>query len=56
LKITEGPVPESFSYVKQSWDFFTFLEIMTGWLVPSSGQKLPSTDGPLTEKQVSSGK
>jgi len=23
-KITEGPVLRSFSYVKQSWDFFTF--------------------------------
>jgi hypothetical protein len=26
-------VLRSFSYVKQSWDFFHFLEIVTGWLV-----------------------
>ncbi len=26
---------------KQSWDFFTFLELVTGWLVPSTGQKMP---------------
>jgi hypothetical protein len=44
LKITEGPVLRPFSYVKQSWDFFHFLEIVTGWLVPSaSWSEDPST-------------
>jgi hypothetical protein len=43
LKITKGPVPRSFSIssIKQSWDFFHFLEIVTGWLVPSAGEKIP---------------
>ncbi len=31
-KITEGSVLRSFSYVKRSWDFFHFLEIVTGRL------------------------
>jgi len=34
-------VLSSFSYVKQGWGFFHFLEIVTGWLVPSTGQKIP---------------
>jgi hypothetical protein len=42
LGVGEWPVLRSFSYVKQSWDFFTFVEnvIVTGWLVPSAGQKI----------------
>jgi len=44
-KIREGPVLRSFSYLKQSWDFFHFLEIVTGWLVPSAGQKIPVHPG-----------
>jgi len=51
-----------FSYVKQRWDF---LERVTGWLVPSTGQKIPVQPSsylppqrfPLAEsKQVSSGR
>ncbi len=41
LCIGEGPVLKSFFYRQQSWDFFHFLEIVTGWLVPSAGQKIP---------------
>jgi hypothetical protein len=44
-KITEGPVLRSFSYIKQSWDFFHFLKIVTGWLEPSTGQKIPVQPG-----------
>jgi len=32
-KIPEVPVLRSYSYAQQSWDFFHFLEIVTGWLV-----------------------
>jgi hypothetical protein len=55
----------SFSYVKQSWDFFHFLETATGWLVPSAGQKIPvqpawlvpsTTEDPAWWKQVSWGR
>jgi hypothetical protein len=45
LGIGKGPVLRSFSYRKQSWDFFTFLEIVTVWLVPSAGQKIPVEPG-----------
>jgi len=38
-------VLRSFSYVNPSWDFFHFLEIVTGWLVPSAGQKIPVQSG-----------
>jgi hypothetical protein len=38
----EGPVLRSSSYVKQIWDFFHFLEIVTSWLVPSAGQQIPA--------------
>jgi hypothetical protein len=38
--MTEGPVLKSFSFVKQSWDFFHFLEIVTGRLAPFDGQKI----------------
>jgi hypothetical protein len=41
----DGPVLRSFSYLNQSWDFFHFLEIMTGWLVPSAVQKIPVQPG-----------
>jgi hypothetical protein len=33
-------VLRSISYVKERLDFFHFLEIMRGWLVPSTGQKI----------------
>jgi hypothetical protein len=41
LKITEGFILRSFSYVKQSWDFFHFLETVTGfgWYLPA-GKKI----------------
>jgi hypothetical protein len=60
LKITERHVLRSFSYLKESWDFFHFLEIVTDWLVPSAGQKIPVQPGwylpplknPLVEKHV----
>jgi len=50
---------------KAELGFFHFLEIMTGWSVPSAGQKisvesvagtLPPQKIPLAEKEVSSGK
>jgi hypothetical protein len=41
----EGPVLRSLSHVKQSSDFLTFLEIVTVWLVPSAGQKIPVQPG-----------
>jgi hypothetical protein len=40
-KITEGPVLRSFSYVKKSWDFFTFwlgTFPVQPWLVPSTAE------------------
>ncbi len=63
-QIMEGPVLLSFSYLKQSSDFFHVLEIATGWVVPSAGQKipvqlgcyLPRRSSHLCWKQVSSGK
>jgi hypothetical protein len=45
LKIMEGPTLRSFSYVKQSLGFFHFLEIVTVWLVRSTGQKIPIQPG-----------
>jgi hypothetical protein len=44
-KITEGPVFRSFSYGKQSWEFFSLFWIATSWLVPSAGQKIPVQPG-----------
>jgi len=40
-KITEGPVLGSFSKLGA----FHFSEIVTGWLVPSAGQKIPVEPG-----------
>jgi hypothetical protein len=31
--------------VEQSWDFFTFSKLVTGWLVPFAGQKIPLQPG-----------
>jgi hypothetical protein len=45
LKITEGPVLRSFSFCKAELGFFHFLEIVTGWLVPSACQKIPLQPG-----------
>jgi hypothetical protein len=42
-KIGDGPVLRSFSYVKAELGFFHFLKLVTGWLVPSIGQKIPTT-------------
>jgi hypothetical protein len=39
-KIMEGFVLKSFSYIKRSWHFFHFLEIVTGWLLPFANQKI----------------
>jgi hypothetical protein len=49
LKIIEGPILRSFSYVKQSWDlagtFHWSEDPSTAWLVPSTGQKIPIQPG-----------
>jgi len=45
LKITEGPALRSFSFCKAELGFFHFLEIVTGWLVRSAGQKIPVQPG-----------
>ncbi len=58
--IGEGPESRPFSLVIQSWGFFHFLEIVTGWLVPSAGQRrilvqpgwyLPPQKIPLAENK-----
>jgi len=33
------------SWFTTSWYFFHFLEIVSGWLVPSAGQKIPVQPG-----------
>ncbi len=40
-KIGEGPVLRSFSYVKQSWDFFPLFGNSDRPGLPSAGQKIP---------------
>ncbi len=35
FSIGEGP-----KHVEQNWELFHFLEIVTGWLVPSAGPKI----------------
>jgi hypothetical protein len=37
----KGPILRSFSRRKAELEFFHFLEIVTDWLVPSAGQKIP---------------
>jgi len=34
----EGPVLRSFSYIKQELGIFDFLEIVAGWLLPSTAE------------------
>ncbi len=56
-KITEGPVLGSLSYVKQSWDFFTFrnsdrlagrkFPVQRGWYLPP--QKIPLAENRFLE-------